>query len=53
MDNKKKYLLIGEVISATLWLIYSIFVLSYSGLVTESILIISNMYQLITLKDKK
>lgn len=48
--NKKKYLLLGEVISASLWLTYSIFVLSYSGMITESILLVSNTYQLIRLK---
>ena len=50
--NKKKYLLIGEIISASLWLLYSIFVLSYSGIITESILIISNTIQLIKLIKK-
>ena len=50
--NKKKYLLIGEIIGASLWLLYSIFVLSYSGMITESILIISNIIQLTRLKDE-
>ena len=50
--NAKKHLLIGEIISASLWLFYSIFVLSYSGIITESILIISNTVQLLRLKNK-
>ena len=51
--NTKKDLLIGEIISATLWVIYSIFVLSYTEIITESILIVSNVIQLIRLRNKK
>jgi hypothetical protein len=51
--NTKKHLLIGEVMSATLWVIYSIFVLSYTEIITESILIVSNVIQLIRLRNKK
>ena len=51
--NTRKHLLIGELISATLWFIYSLFVLSYSGMITELILMISNEVQLITLNRKK
>ena len=51
--NNKKHLLIGEIISASLWLMYSIFVLSYSGMITESILIVSNTILLMRLRSKK
>ena len=50
-SGKKKYLLIGEIISASLWLLYSVFVLSYSGIITEFILIVSNSIQLKKNKD--
>ena len=53
MFNTKKHLLIGEILSASLWLIYSIFVLSYSGVVTELILITSNIIILMRLRNKK
>ena len=48
--NSRKHLLIGEILSASLWLIYSIFVVSYSGIITEIILIISNTILLIRLR---
>ena len=39
--NTRKHLLVGGIINSTLWLLYSIFVLSYAGIITESIVIIS------------
>ena len=48
----KKHLLIGEIIGASLWFTYSIFVLSYSGMITEAILIISTTIQLLKLNKK-
>lgn len=43
----KKNLLIGAIISSMFWVLYSIFVGSYIIIITESILILSNMIQLI------
>lgn len=49
----KKILLIGAIISSIFWILYSIFVSSYVSIVTESILVISNVVQLIKLKNKQ
>ena len=51
--KSKKILLIGAIISSALWIIYSIFVSSYISIITESILIISNIIQLIKIKTNK
>ena len=51
--NKKKILLIGAIISSICWIIYSIHVLSYVSIITESILILSNIIQLIKLRKVK
>ena len=48
-DNKKK-LLVGELISCIIWLVYGIFVLSYAGIITEVIAAISAIVQLKKLK---
>ena len=48
--KKKKSLLIGALISSSLWIIYSLFIDSYVVVITESILITSNMIQLIKIK---
>ena len=50
--NSKKYLLLGEIISGLFWIAYSIFVLSYSGMITESILMVSNTILLMRLRQK-
>jgi len=42
----KKILLIGAIVSSSCWILYSIFVNSYVCMVTESILLISNLIQL-------
>lgn len=49
--KKKKVILIGAISSSILWILYSIFVNSYVVIVTESILIISNVIQLIKIKN--
>ena len=51
--KNKKNILIGALISSILWVLYSIFVSSYVTVVTESILFISNIIQLIKLKKQK
>ena len=48
----KKSLLIGGIISPILWALYGLFVGSYASTVTESILLISNIIQLIKLLRK-
>lgn len=51
MKNSRKSILIGGIFDAFFWLIYSIFVFSYVGIVTEGILIVSNTVQLIKIKN--
>jgi len=53
MRGDRKSLLIGGILSSSLWVLYSIFVLSYVGIVTETILIISNVIQLIRVKSNQ
>lgn len=52
LKGNKKSLLIGGIINSSLWVLYSLFVNSYVGIITESIIIISNTIQLIRLKNK-
>jgi len=49
----KKSLLIGGIISPILWASYGLFVGSYASTITESILLISNIIQLIKLTKTK
>ena len=44
---EKKYVTIGAIISYSLWVIYNIFVMSYSGLLVDGIIAISNVFILI------
>lgn len=53
LKNNKLSLLEGEFICALLWLIYNIFVHSYSGVVGEAILCVSCVYQIIKIKSTK
>lgn len=46
IKEDKKKLLIGELLSCIIWLIYGIFVLSYAGIITEIIACISAIVQL-------
>ena len=48
--NSRKALLIGGILNSICWNIYSIFVGSYAGVVTELIVTSSNIIQLIRLK---
>lgn len=50
MIGDRKSLLIGGILSSSFWLLYAIFVLSYVGMITETILIVSNVIQLIRIK---
>jgi len=42
----------GAIITYTLWLIYDLYAKSYSGAITDGIIILSNLYILIFRKDK-
>ena len=43
LTKKKKVVVIGAVISYTMWVIYDIFVMSYSGAITDGIIVLSNL----------
>ncbi len=50
---KPKYIKEGSMLSAFFWLIYNIFVYSYAGIATETILLISNFVLLLREKYAK
>lgn len=43
LTKKKKVVVIGAVISYTMWVIYDIFVMSYSGAITDGMIVLSNL----------
>lgn len=43
LTKKKKFVVIGAIISYTLWVIYDICVLSISGAITDGIIVLSNI----------
>ena len=43
LTKKKKVVVIGAVISYTMWVIYDIFVMSYSGAITDGLIVLSNL----------
>ena len=53
LRGDRKSLIIGGIVSASLWLSYGIFVKSYASVITESILLISNLRHLIKLQKRK
>ncbi len=56
LTKKKKIVVIGAITSYTLWVIYDIFVMSYSGAITDGIVVLSNisilLFQFDLLKGK-
>lgn len=50
--KNRKIMLIGAIISSVFWIIYAIYVNSYVSIITESILIVSNVIQLVIKKIK-
>ena len=51
LTKKKNIVVIGAIISYTLWVIYDIFVMSYSGAVTDGLVVVSNV--LIFIRESK
>lgn len=43
LTKKKRIVVFGAIISYTLWVIYDIFVMSYSGAITDGIIVLSNI----------
>ena len=52
IKNTKKSMLIGGIISPSLWALYGAFVGSYASAITETILLVSNIIQLVKLSKK-
>ena len=52
LTKKRKTVVWGAIVTYTLWLIYDLYALSYSGAITDGIIIISNLYILIFKKDE-
>lgn len=48
LTKKKKIVVIGAIITYTLWLIYDLYARSYSGAITDFIIIASNIYILLS-----
>lgn len=53
LTKHKKIVVIGAIISYTLWVIYDIGVKSYSGAITDGIIALSNLYIFLFQKEKK
>ena len=52
LKDNKKTLLISAVVCSSMWGIYAVFVSSYSAMITETILVVSNMIQIVKLIKK-
>ena len=48
-----KYLRLSSLFTSFIWLIYNIYLISYGGILTQIILIISNISAMIKLDKKK
>lgn len=53
LTKQKKLVVIGAIISYTLWVIYDIGVKSYSGVLTDGMVVLSNIYILLFQKENK
>lgn len=51
LTKKKKIVVVGAIISYTLWVIYDICVMSYSGVLTDGLVVLSNLSILLFNKD--
>lgn len=53
LTKKRTTVVLGAIVTYTLWLIYDLYAKSYSGAITDAIIILSNIYILIFRKDEK
>ena len=53
LTKKRIIVVIGAIVTYTLWLIYDLYAKSYSGAITDGIIIISNLYILFFRKEDK
>lgn len=52
LTKKRRVVVFGAIITYTLWFMYDMYALSYSGAITDAIIVISNIYILLFRKDK-
>ena len=52
LTKKRVVVVFGAIITYTLWLLYDLYALSYSGAITDAIIIISNIYILLFRKTE-
>jgi hypothetical protein len=53
LTKKRITVVLGAIVTYTLWLIYDLYAKSYSGAITDAIIILSNIYILLFRKDKE
>jgi hypothetical protein len=53
LTKKRVIVVLGAIVTYTLWLIYDLYAKSYSGAITDGIIILSNIYILVFRKDDK
>ena len=51
LTKKRRIVVFGAIVTYTLWFIYDMYAMSYSGAITDGIIIISNIYILLFRKD--
>ena len=53
LTKKRNTVVLGAIVTYTLWFIYDLYAKSYSGAITDAIIILSNIYILVFRKDDK
>ena len=53
LTKKRTVVVLGAIVTYTLWLVYDLYAKSYSGAITDAIIILSNLYILIFRKEDK
>ena len=53
LTKKRNIVVLGAIVTYTLWLVYDLYAKSYSGAITDAIIIISNLYILFFRKEDK
>lgn len=53
LTKKRNVVVLGAIVTYTLWLVYDLYAKSYSGAITDGIIIVSNLYILFFRKDDK
>ena len=53
LTKKRRIVVFGAIVTYTLWFIYDMYAMSYSGAITDGIIIISNLYIFLFRKENK